>query len=671
MRKALVLVALAATALAQGLVLTHLWSATRVALPLAVAVSEEGSVLVADTAMGRGGSAVLFSPDGLAVASFFYAEGVGSADYRNGTFAFVTLGGRAVFLSPEGDVLRTVRVSPDAALGIALGPSGFVVCRSACEAYSGSQLVWRAEVSSAGKPAWGRYVYVPTPWGVEALDPETGERLFTVAPGPAKAVAACGDAVAVASDKVRIYSVAKGFPQLVGEADLRAEDLAFYEDCNVLLAATGKGLAALDRNGRVLSTAEVGPAVRVSWAGDYVAVAAFDGAETVSLYKALLPHGTPKARYALNFREVGAEAVTPLTYPSPNGTVFVLARSGGALEVWTLLNGTIIGKVEVPPDFGVIPDTRTGQAALLGERLLAVFNGTLYAIYGNETEALMRLSAQSPYSRFLKIGDEIYAVSVNVTAKNATCTFTALGGGSRSYSLPVGERAMIVVDFLDAKGCAAIWSEGPGEVSYSYSADAGKGTGKLRCAGAVSLSALFAEVGEGESRPYVYCFKPGIGSEGEVLLYDMAGGRALKAPTPPRALPVATNVGDYLGEGYYGDVATLIADGNKYSLVVLSTSNITQRFDFGEVGRTFVYVSGLALHEGYVKNVVGLGNLTGLEIDVSTNVGTLKFAIRGVTLLPSWMSVLLTLTEGKMCYTAALNPLGAGRAYLATACLPR
>jgi hypothetical protein len=229
----------------------------------------------------------------------------------------------------------------------------------------------------------------------------------------------------------------------------------------------------------------------------------------------------------------------------------------------------------------------------------------------------------------------------------------------------------VVADAIDAKGCAVTWVKGP-YMYYQYEGENGKAGGKVSLFNAVGAGFMFLEVRKGETHPFAVYAVPTDNGMVRDYFVDVLSNRTLKFDLP--ALYNLVGVGDYLGEGYYGDVAFLALNRNNfhYELIVINTKNITRTYDLGRIGRTLAVVSGLALHEGYLKNVFGLGNLNGLNLDVRTNVGTLKFAISGVTLVPSTMNLLLTLTSNKMCYTAAINPLTpGGNVYLATGCLPR
>ncbi len=694
MRSIAALLLLAALTFAQGVVLTHLWtSPPRTAVPMGLAVSEDGHVLLTDTPLSGGGYAIMLSPTGAILSGLYYAQGVGSATYAHGLFTFATLAGNVMLESPNGTIIKAIPVSPEAAFMVSLSPDGkeFVTCHAVCEAYKGSKRIWVfkdvKEVTSP--PAWvGDTIYVPDAGAkkVYALNAANGKVLYSISyKEPVYAVAACRDVLAVgAGNELYLYSVAKGFPQLQAKTELPGpvNDVVFSPDCNFMLVAVGKGIAVVDRNGKVVNQVTLNADVMLlDWKGKYVAAATVDsaGVERVSLFQATVLQGTPKARYKLTFKQVNALSVVPLTYPSPKGTVFVLARTMNGYEIWTLSHGKLVGKVKVPKDVRFVQDVRMGEVATLDDKLLVVINQTLYEVYGDSMKPLTEFHGVKGLSTFVKIGNDIYAFEVSLERGNNTstviCSYRELGKGvvkSFKFVVPTKGPIGVVADAIDAEGCTVVWTNGT-SVNYYYKGSNGEGKGSVSLINALGFGVVYMEVKKGETHPFVAVTLPtNEPNVVEMDFHDVLNGKVLKVKVP--ALYAPLGVGDYLGEGYYGDFA-LVALNRKnftYELIVINTHNITRTYELVKMSRTMASVSGLALHEGYVKNVFGLGVLNGPTVDIKTNIGTLKFALEGVAIVPSRLSILLTLTKTQMCYTAAINPVAlGGNVYLATGCVPR
>jgi outer membrane protein assembly factor BamB len=625
----------------------------------------------------------------------YYAKGVGDAAYKGNVFTFVVLSGNVIEEDANGTVIRTLKVSPDEAFAVTMSPDGkeFVVCHGVCSAYTaeGKKLWTFKDVKAVtNNPAWvGSTVFVPDAGSMTlyALNAKTGKLLYEKKyDEPVYAVTACGDRVAVGvGSSVYLYSFEKGYLQKLGEAKLGKpiNDIAFSPDCNLLLVASGTRIYTLDFKGKVVGEADMGALVSaLAWNGKYVAIYTLDsaGLARVQLFEATISYSAPKTRYVLNFTKLtGVTRVIPLTYPSPEGVVYLLAQTGpGAYQIWTLVNGKVVGKLNLPKGTIVfVPDVRAGEVATYHGKLLVQVNTTLYAVYGNKMEKLLSLYTKSALATFAKVGNKIYAIEANLTKGKeynvVTCSYKDLSNNvlkTFKFRVPNDARVGIVADTLDAEGCAVLWAKpAVPKVWYEYEGVNGSANGTIDLTNATAgFGVMFVEVRKGETHPYIAVAR---GTDNGVVfeLHDALTGKKLSVKLPK--LFSVIGVGDYLGEGYYGDVAITAFNVTKTYLYVLNTKNVVRKFYLGEIGRSVAIVRGLAYHEGYTKNVFGLGNFVGPTVDVVTNVGTLKFAVRGITVAPSTLDILLTLTKSKMCYTAIINPLSAGNVYLATACVPR
>ena len=682
-----VLLVLAGMLLAQQVYLIPQWtSPPQQAVPVDVAVSERGVVLATSLVNG-GGYAIMFNNAGQVLSSLYYANGVGDASYKGNTFAFVTLSGNVIVEADNGTIIRSIPISPKEAFAIAMSPNGkeFVVCHGVCSAYTinGKKLWTFKDVKAVpNNPAWsGGLVFIPDAGGrkLVALNAKNGRLVYALKyEKPVYAVAACSDLLAVGvDDSVYVYSIAKEKPILLGAAKLGApvNDIAFGPQCDVMLVASGNYVYTLNRNAKVSGRAFMGGLVQaLAWNGDYVAIYKVNGAglAQVQLFKASVAFSTPKTRYQLNFTKINALEALPLTYPSEDGSIFLLVRNiEGKLQIWTMKGTKVIGKYDLPTNERVIfvPDVRTGEVAKLGKSLLVQIGNKLYAVYGNEAKLLKEVNAK--YAFFMKVKNKIYAVKAEVKRLgNYTeiyCSY--VNGPSYAFKLPRNATFVILPDALDARGCLVAWTlRMKPVVYYEYQGVNGKATGKIDLTNAMAgFGLIYLEKGPGQSEPYVVITRA-TGQRRVVLeLNDALTGQKLNVTLPLTFTVVGA--GDYLGEGYIGDFAVFAINGTRGSLVILNTKNAVKRIDLGKIGNTVAVVKGLAYHKGYWKSVFGVGSFTSNLVDVKTNIGTFKFALKNVVIVPSTLNVLLHLGKTELCYTAIVNQPQA--VYYSSACLKR
>jgi len=205
-------------------------------------------------------------------------------------------------------------------------------------------------------------------------------------------------------------------------------------------------------------------------------------------------------------------------------------------------------------------------------------------------------------------------------------------------------------------------------VYYEYKGVNGEASGKIDLTNAMAgFGLIYLESSPGESEPYVVLSRA-TGRNQVVLELDNALNKNKLNVTLPLTFTVV-GPGDYLGEGYIGDFAIFAINGTKGSLVILNTKNAVKRYDLGKISNTVAVVKGIAYHKGYWKSVFGVGSFTSNMVDVKTNIGTFKFALNNIVVVPSTLNVLLHLGKGELCYTAIVNEPNA--VYYSSACLKR
>ena len=686
LKRIALILALATFLLAQQVYLVPQWtSPPQQAVPVDVAVSERGVVLATSLVNG-GGYAIMFNNVGQVLSSLYYAQGVGDAAYKGNTFAFVTLSGNVIVEADNGTIIRSIPISPKEAFAITMSPDGkeFVVCHGICSAYTinGKKLwTFKGVRAVTNNPAWlGELVFIPDASGkLIALNAKDGKLVYELNYGkPVYAVAACSDLLAVGvDDSVYVYSISKAKPILLGVAELGApvNDIAFGPQCDVMLVASGNYVYTLNRNAKVSGKAFMGGLVQaLAWNGDYVAIYKINGAgiAQVQLFKASVAFSMPKTRYQLNFTKINALEALPLTYPGEDGTIFLLVRNlEGKLQIWTMNGTKVIGKYDLPTNERVIfvPDVRTGEVAKLGKSLLVQIGNKLYAVYGNNAKLLKEVNAK--YAFFIKVRNEIYAVKADVERlgnyTEIKCSYS--NGLSFAFKIPKNATFAILPDALDAKGCLVAWTVRMRPVVYyEYQGTNGKASGKIDLTNAMAgFGLIYLEKAPGQSEPYVVITRATGHRQVVLELNDALTEQKLNVTLPLTFTVVGA--GDYLGEGYIGDFAVFAINGTRGSLVILNTRNAVKRIDLGKIGNTVAVVKGLAYHKGYWKSVFGVGSFTSNLVDVRTNIGTFKFALNNVVIVPSTLNVLLHLGKTKLCYTAIVNQPQA--VYYSSACLKR
>ena len=686
MKRIAFLLAIIALSFAQQVYLIPQWtSPPQQAVPVDIAVSERGVVLATSLVNG-GGYAVLFNNLGQVLSSLYYAQGVGDTSYRGNIFAFVTLSGNVIVEADNGTIIRTIPINPDEAFAIAMSPNGkeFVVCHGVCSAYTikGKKLWTFSKVKAvSNNPAWvNGIVFIPDTSGkLIALNAKNGRIMYKIDyKRPVYAVAACSDLLAVGvGDSVYVYSITKAKPILLGIAKLGApvNDIAFGPQCDIMLVASGNYVYTLNRNAKVSGRAFMGGLVQaLAWNGDYVAIYKINGAgiAQVQLFKASVAFSMPKTRYQLNFTKINALEALPLTYPGVDGSIFLLVRNAeGKLQIWTMKGTKLVGKYDLPASKRVIfvPDARAGEVAKLGKYLLVQIGNKLYAVYGSEAKVIREVKGK--YAFFMKIRDKVYAVKADVKrSSNYTeivCSY--VNGPSYAFKLPANATFAILPDALDAKGCLVAWTIRLRPiVYYEYKGVNGKASGKINLTNAMAgFGLIYLERAPGESEPYVVVTRA-TGKRNVILELDDALTKQKLNVTLPLTFTVV-GAGDYLGEGYIGDFAIFAINGTEGYLVILNTKNAVKRIDLGKISNTVAVVKGLAYHKGFWKSVFGVGSFTSNLVDVRTNIGTFRFVLKNVVIVPSTLNILLHLGKTKLCYTAIVNQPSA--VYYSSACLPR
>jgi hypothetical protein len=376
--------------------------------------------------------------------------------------------------------------------------------------------------------------------------------------------------------------------------------------------------------------------------------------------------------------------------------VFLYAiTKDGKREILTLKNNEVVGAFTLPKNVMPIYDSRMGEYATYKDKLLLVINDTVYGIYGSKAYKIAKLKGAHALG-LIKVGDEIYGVDIySKKVGNSTVVYCkyydALNNMKlvRSFEFDIGTNVTaynVVVDGLDAKGCAVLWQKRMDpNIYYWYKGAEGEAKGKINPfkENLLSFSLLMLEVGKGATEPFLIYVTPGNGPKEPFIMkmYNPITKERVQVSLPGPFSFVGT--GDFLGKGYISQIALLTRDlkGN-VQILVIAADGEHKSYEVGKLSESTALLSGLAYHKGAWKNVIGVGNFTGAYVDVKTNIGTLKFEVRGLTVAPSSLGVLISLSKTQLCYTAIINPElrnvitgqispTSGNVYVASSCVPR
>ncbi|UXD22635.1 hypothetical protein IPA_06870 [Ignicoccus pacificus DSM 13166] len=699
-------------------ILQELWrTPTYPIVPLSLALANDGAIAMtgagfpfAGPQLASAGMLYIFSPNGVLRTALLYGTGMKAVAYNK--YFLAADNDRIMVFGELGDLIKVINSKPQYVGPLALSGDTLVTCNVDCAAYSlkTGKLLWSTPISGAvlDSPAIAKErVYVPDSLGMSlyVLDLKTGKKLAEVGfPSPVIGVSACEDMLAVLTPKkLYLFDISSVSPKEVWNVTLKgfARTVAFGPHCKYI-AVGGDMLYFYNTKGKLVTDANLGATIsKIRWRGQYMA-AMFDlnGNTYAILYRvaeaAYSKYGTPTTRYVLNFKELkGVKSARALTYPSPKGTIFLLVRlQNGTSEIWTYSNNTFVGAYKLPPKAFPVYNARVGEFATYHDKLLLVVNDTIYEIYGSTATKLARLKGAHALS-FVQIGKNIYAI--DYYAKNTkkglllTCVYyDALHGMKklREFTFELGENVTgftVLPDTLDAKGCIVVWQKKMDpNVYYWYKGTNGdvKGTFNPFKSQALTFAIIFMETSKGNSVPYVAYTRIGNGPKVPLTMILVnpftKENITVKLPGPYNVV----GTGDFNGEGYLGDLALIAAAGKKVDLIIINSRGTVKTIPLGQISESSALLTGLAYHKGFFKNVFGLGNFTGAMVDVKTNIGTLRFEVRGLTVAPSSLGLLISLTKTQMCYTAIINPYlrnpttgqltpTGGNVYMASGCLKR
>ncbi len=421
-------------------------------------------------------------------------------------------------------------------------------------------------------------------------------------------------------------------------------------------------------------------------------------AESVAQAKVNL---TPKGNYfVMRFTELkGVKSAIPLTYPQPDGTLFIYVNTlNDTKEIWTLKGTKLIGKFKLNTD-KVYPiyDPRKGEYAIKDGKLLLGLDDKIYEIYGDKATpiaSLKNVKAQRYGFFFLK--GNIYVWGVNVFNKTAVCTLYDVLHNKvvRNITVNIGmenvTRVNALPDLLDGRGCLVMWTvRSRPELYYHYKGVDGEKRGvlevmKMRVA---TFIPTFLEYAPYKSDPYFIMVTLAnlkslqfheAKSMFKLKIWNIVSNKTVSYDV--NGLYNYVGVGDFSGKGYVGDVLFLVRARNGVEIAYYDPNGNSEIINVGNLQPSVALLQGLELSP--VKRLIfGLGNYTNSTIVVKSNAGTFKFKIENVPQKVSSLYVLATLDGNELCYTSLINPatggllrtqtLLAGKVYLAAGCSRR
>jgi len=714
MRSYLPLLALVVS-LSAAPILQHLWSSpTYPFIPAGIAVSDGGSVAITGISLTGSGSLYVFSPFGTLLTNLFYSAGLNGINYDK---VFVMANrDELLVLNHNGAIIKTIPSSPVNTGQVAVDSRSDLVitCNVNCAAYrlSDGKKLWETKLEGliVSSPTISKgYVYVPdaSSMRIYIINEKTGTIVNRMNFNkPVTGVAACKNYLAVTtSDKLYLYDISHPItPKKLWTVNLKAfvHSLTISPDCKYIAVGSNK-LYIYNNEGKLLSSVNtVGAVERIAWNYNRLALLFnINGSMSVSVFKVIessfSSYGTPTTRYVLNFHPLtGVRRVIALTYPSVNGVVYLFAQTDKGNEIITMKNGKVIGTFKLPPRVLPVYDSRYGEYATYQGKLLLVINDTIYGIYGSNATKIARLRGAHALS-IVKIDNEIYAIDAYASQeKNGTvvhCIYYDALNGMReiaNYTFNLGKqvgRYTILPDTLDAKGCIVVWTKirEPQTIYFWYKGEEGNvrtsiNTFKERL---YTFALIYLETGRGVSHPFEVLVTPGSGMDKplklkliDIITKESIEGSLLGPYT-------AAGIGDYTNKGYLGDLALLESRARIMYIYIVGVNGKSELIKVGRVQESTALLSGLAYYKGSNVNVIGIGNFTGAMVDIKSNLGTLKFYVKGLTVAPSSLGILIGLGKNKMCYTAVINPetrnlitgaitpIGSEKVYVASGCTSR
>ncbi|NPA84640.1 MAG: hypothetical protein GXO07_01380 [Crenarchaeota archaeon] len=389
----------------------------------------------------------------------------------------------------------------------------------------------------------------------------------------------------------------------------------------------------------------------------------------------------PKEGYVLDFFELrGIRSAIPLTYPDPNGIVFISVTTlNNTNEIWTYQGNELVGTYKVNGTT-VVPvfDMRKGEYATYKGKLLLGIDGALYAIYGSEAEELGRYDfvADSNVGIFV-LKDSVYAWVVKVNRGNYTTAYCTLydilkGESLANYTFDLGVNVTAVSplpDMLDGRGCLVLWtkrSQNAPLLYYEYKGREAEASGALNLMNMqiTTFVPIFFEVESYKSKPFFMYVTPNPDGTFTLKLQDIIDNTTKEFPLP--GLYNFINAGDYMGKGYVGDalflVITRTQEGDtRYTMEIYNVHGEMQEVPVGKLSTSLAVFNGMSFAPEN-KRVFGLGNYTNAYVSITTNAGKLEFQVRNVPQNVSSLFMVGSIENQRLCYTAIVNPTVGGLA---------
>ncbi len=424
------------------------------------------------------------------------------------------------------------------------------------------------------------------------------------------------------------------------------------------------------------------------------------GIQNMVRAKVNLTPTTNRNTITMKFMELkGVRSAIPLTYPQPDGTLFIYVTTlKGSREIWTFKGTKLIGKftlntTKVYP----IYDPRRGEYAVKDDKLLLGLGNKIYEIYGNKATPIASLkNIKAQKYGFFYLKGNVYVWGVNIFNSTAICTlYNALNSKVlRNITVNINmsniTRINALPDLLDGRGCLVMWTiRAIPNLYFHYKGVDGEKEGVLKVMEMriATFIPTFLEYAPYKSDPYFVMvalanlkslqfhqaksmFKLKIWNliQNKTVTYDING------------LYNYIGVGDFSGKGYVGDVLFLVRARNGIEIAYYDPNGNSNVINVGNLQRNIALLQGLELSP--VRRLIfGLGNYTNSTVVIKSNAGTFKFRIENVPQKLSSLYVLATLDGNKVCYTSLINPavggllrtqtLLKGKVYLAAGCTKR
>ncbi len=413
----------------------------------------------------------------------------------------------------------------------------------------------------------------------------------------------------------------------------------------------------------------------------------------VKLAKKVAPVTVKTPVYVLSFEELkGASTALPLTYPSDNGVVFLSVRTINATnEIWTMKDNKLEGRFVLKGVVVPVYDVRKGEYAVVNGKLLLGVNGTVYEIYGDQATKIAEYGhlGNAKIGMFVKKG-KIYLWAVwidkNINDTTVKCALYDVSNNMKeieSYSFNLGANVTNVAplpDLLDGSGCLVMWMHlANPTMYYAYKGEGGSAQGKidLMTMRVATFAPIFLETSPYKAEPFFVLVKlAGKGlSAFQLDLHNVLTNKTITFTLP--GLYNFVGIGDYMGNGYVGDLLFLVFNRNGVKMEIFSVTGKYQEIDLGQLRRELAIFKGI---ESYptVKALFGLGNYTNTTVTVKTNIGEMKFEIKNVPQKVSSLYLIGNLYGTRLCYAALVNPavgglmhqqtLVKGKVYFASGC---